>query len=170
MPNFLVFLKAFLVDFFGWPNEKNINKAQDLGLAGDFDCVITNYPEQAWDKGLFVAESLRLNTINFMENTPLVTVGGDINQAWAEAMSFGFPKLTKEEIQEALLILKQEQDHFVEVYLAGKEEDLPPESYLDRTIAMVAPNVTHNKESDQLHIMIHNHWLLYVPGISDRVY
>lgn len=169
MADFLAFFKAFFFDFFSLKPEKQVKddvKFDSLVKEPtEFDCTITN-AVVGWDKALFLSETLRLNAIRFMEDTPLVTIDGEINQEWAHTLALSFPTLSKEQVQEALQILKQEQDMFVELYLTGKDEELPEESLLDKTIATANPNVVLNTETDEFSIMIHNCWLLYVPGLT----
>lgn len=164
MRDFLDFLKAFLKGFFELTPKVIPQEPKETTSWNDFD----NSPhlsDLAYDFGKFYAETLRLGIVQFMENTPLTHIDGSINQEWAEQFALGFPECNKEDVQEGLHLLKHEQDWFIELYLSGKEDELPAESLLDKTIASIAPQIRFLPETNDMRIMVHNQWLLYVPGL-----
>ena len=164
MRDFLEFLFPFLRAFFGINSKATPQEPKEITSWSDFDSS-AQLAGCTYDFGKLAAETLKHFIVEFMENVPLTHIDGSINQDWVEQFALGFPECSKQDVQEALQLLKQEQEQFIELYLTGADGDLPAESLLDRTIASIAPQIRFLPESNDMRIMVHNQWILYVPGL-----
>jgi hypothetical protein len=165
-------VKSFLFK----PQEKEpvptsfMDRAFDGGYPGAID-------PSPWDKGQVIGECLRLRVVEFIEKTPLLNINGDFNKDWYHELAIGFPTFSPRDIQVIMDTLRDEQERWVEVLTQAPTAMIGDPAYrgfmaeptLADTLAVkVCPKVAYDKESDQISIMIHGNWLLYVPGLASR--